>query len=350
MLTEKFFKRNVALVVVVVMIGVLLFAMRDFLGAILGAIILFTLFKPLQRKLTSLKVPSWLAALVVLLISMITVVGPISFVFIVLAQSIARFIQDNSRFITDLSKLKIDNALLDTNIYGNFTIKQALDQASINFVEIANRLTGFITNTFSNITSLVLGLLIQSIVLYLIFFFLLKDMETYKKAFYEYSPFNSKNTTKLSAEFEKITRASIMGSGVVALAQGVAIFIAFLFVPQLKDVALLIGIVAALTSLIPVIGPILIWLPTTLILILLGNPAGALFIALWGFLVVGNTDSFIRPIINNKIGQIHPLVSIIGLLIGIPMFGVLGIVLGPALLEFTLLFINMFREEFVVKE
>jgi predicted PurR-regulated permease PerM len=350
MLAEKTFKRNIALGLVIGMAGLLAFALKDFLGAILGAVILFTLFKPLQRKLISLSVPSWLAALVVLLISMITVVGPITFVFIVLAQSIARFIQDNSQFITNLSKLKLDNALLDTSIYGNFTIKQALDQASINFVEIANRVTGFITNAFSNITGLILGLLIQSIVLYLVFFFLLKDMESYKKAFYEYSPFSAKNTTKLSVEFEKITRASIMGSGVVALAQGIAIFIAFLFVPQLKDVALLIGVMAALTSLIPVIGPILIWLPTTIVLILLGNPAGALFIALWGFIVVGNTDSFIRPIINNRIGQIHPLVSIIGLLIGIPMFGVLGIVLGPALLEFTLLFINMFREEFVVKE
>jgi predicted PurR-regulated permease PerM len=58
-------------------------------------------------------------------------------------------------------------------------------------------------------------------------------------------------------------------------------------------------------------------------------------------------DSFLRPMIQKKVGEIHPFLSLIGIIIGVSLFGLIGIVIGPLLLSYFILTLEMFSKEYI---
>ncbi|WP_370575169.1 AI-2E family transporter, partial [Methanomethylovorans sp.] len=66
-----------------------------------------------------------------------------------------------------------------------------------------------------------------------------------------------------------------------------------------------------------------------------------------GGMIVSSVDNLMRPAINKKVGQLHPLVSLIGVVIGLNLFGLMGIIIGPLLLSYTILTARMFHDEYL---
>jgi len=97
---------------------------------------------------------------------------------------------------------------------------------------------------------------------------------------------------------------------------------------------------------LPLIGPPLIWIPAVIIKFLEGDYFSAGGILFFG-IIISTSDNFIRPYLQRKIGRVHPLVSLIGFFIGIPLFGLFGIIIGPLLISYVILTIKMFKEEYV---
>ncbi len=71
---------------------------------------------------------------------------------------------------------------------------------------------------------------------------------------------------------------------------------------------------------------------------------------LFGLIIITNVDNVIRLILNKRIGDIHPLITIIGIVIGMPVFGILGIVFGPLLLSYFFLTIRIFETSKLASE
>jgi predicted PurR-regulated permease PerM len=94
-----------------------------------------------------------------------------------------------------------------------------------------------------------------------------------------------------------------------------------------------------------VVGPSIVWGPASLIMLLTQNYVAGIGILIFG-LVLSNVDNFLRPFIQQQIGKMHPLISLIGIFIGIPIFGLLGLIIGPLLLSYFFLTLKMFREEY----
>jgi predicted PurR-regulated permease PerM len=104
-------------------------------------------------------------------------------------------------------------------------------------------------------------------------------------------------------------------------------------------------VVGVLLSFIPIVGSGLVFIPAALIAISYQNYTAGFGILLWGALIVANIDNVIRLIINRKYANTHPIVSIVGVIIGIPVFGVLGLVLGPLLISYFILLIKIYESE-----
>jgi predicted PurR-regulated permease PerM len=108
--------------------------------------------------------------------------------------------------------------------------------------------------------------------------------------------------------------------------------------------AILLGILTMVFAFVPVVGSALVWLPTALVLFLSGKPQAAISVLVLGGVIVSNIDNVLRPLIQNRLGEIHPLMSIVGVIVGLPLFGVIGLVIGPVLvflcLELTRLILN----------
>jgi predicted PurR-regulated permease PerM len=96
-----------------------------------------------------------------------------------------------------------------------------------------------------------------------------------------------------------------------------------------------------------VVGSGLVFGPAALALALSGRWGWALAMALWGLLIVGNVDYVVRPMIFRRWANIHPLITLIGALAGVPFFGLLGLLIGPLALSYFFELIRMYREEYL---
>ena len=240
----------------------------------------------------------------------------------------------SARSNIDIAVSQINNI---TNLAPSVDLDNLLNQEIGN---IGGSMGKVLLNTAGNVWEMA----INFIILYIFFYYLLVSSEESRKRAISLVPFNRKNTKKLITEFKNVTHTAIVVSGIIAVSQGALITLAFLAfkIPG----AFFWGFMAAIFSFLPFVGPHLIWIPIFVIkLIQHDYTAAAIFLILGIF--ISSLDSFIRPALQKQMGNIHPLVSLVGVFAAVPIFGLLGIIIGPLLLSYLLLMMRMYREEYL---
>jgi len=156
-------------------------------------------------------------------------------------------------------------------------------------------------------------------------------------------PFSRKNTDILIKDFRSVLYSSIVVTGIMAVIQALPLTLVFIYfnVPG----AVFLGFVAAILTCIPFTGIPFVWIPVAALELLGGNYTAGGGIILAG-VIIAIIENF-RPMLQNKIGDIHPMVALLGVIIGVVYFGMLGLFIGPILLSFTLLCASMFKEEYL---
>ena len=207
----------------------------------------------------------------------------------------------------------------------------------------------YIVSAFSKVAQLIMGelstFMIDMLVIIFVLYFMLiggNKMETYIK---DILPFNDANTNHVVNEIDLIVRSNAIGIPVIAIIQGAIATVGYLIfgVPNV----LLIGLLTCFATVIPVVGTALVWVPVAVIMAIKGHWFGAIGIIAYGVLVVAQSDNLTRFILQKKMADIHPLITIFGVLIGISMFGFMGVIFGPLILSLFILFVNMFKQEYL---
>ena len=163
-----------------------------------------------------------------------------------------------------------------------------------------------------------------------------------------YIPFSRQNTEKLGKRFKDVTVSTVIGTGVVAALQGALLGVAF-WIIGLPNV-LFWSVVTMALAILPVVGSGLVWGPAAGILIMQGRALAGVLLIVWGVVVVGSVDNFIRPLIYRRFSAIPPLVTLIGAIAGVSHFGLLGLLIGPLALSYFFELIRMYREEYLEPE
>ena len=70
----------------------------------------------------------------------------------------------------------------------------------------------------------------------------------------------------------------------------------------------------------------------------------------YGAIIVSQCDNLIRFLLQKKMADVHPLITIFGVVAGLPLFGFMGVIFGPLLVSLFLLFVDMFRKEFLLED
>ena len=161
----------------------------------------------------------------------------------------------------------------------------------------------------------------------------------------EILPFREENKKILTEEARLIIQANAIGIPLLAVIQGVFAYLGYMFFGV--ENALLYGILTGFASLIPVIGTVLIWGPIFIGILLKGDITAGIGMGLYGFFIIGGVDNVARFLLQKVIADIHPLITIFGVIIGIPMFGFWGLIFGPLLLSLFVLLFNMYRHDFI---
>ncbi len=221
--------------------------------------------------------------------------------------------------------------------------KETARAIAINLNNLLGKAFTAILNQFAVIIVNIPHLLLQFAVFLFTFFFAIRDSEKLKKYACDLSPFSKATEVKFMREFRGITNSIIYGQVLIGLLQGLALGIGLwvLGVPK----ALILTVVASIVSIIPFLGSWLIWLPVGLMLLVTGDTFSGVALLLYGGLVVSTLDNILRPIFISRSSSNLPIVmSVIGIIGGLYLFGIAGLVLGPLILAYVMIIIEFYKQ------
>ena len=210
------------------------------------------------------------------------------------------------------------------------------DNVQLAFKNLAGRVPILLTSTANFITNLIL----MFFVLYYMLFHGRK-MENYIN---DFIPLKNKNRQILSAETDLMIRANAIGIPLLAIIQGVVGMLGY-FIFGIKEFGVW-GFLTGVASLIPIIGTGLIWVPLTVYLFVSGHTWQGVGLGIYSLAILTNVDYVARITLLRKIGDVHPLITIFGVIVGLSLFGFLGLVFGPLLISYFILLIKIYRNEF----
>ena len=179
----------------------------------------------------------------------------------------------------------------------------------------------------------------------LLFFMLFegKKMEHYVSSLL---PFDEQNKREVLDKVLLMVRSNAIGIPLLAVIQGIISFGGYLLSGAPNPV--LSAMLTAFASIIPIVGTALVWVPVTIYFLIISDWAGALIMLGYGSIIISQCDNLIRFILQKKMADVHPLITIFGVVAGLPLFGFMGVIFGPLLVSLFLLFLNMFRKEYLM--
>ncbi len=220
---------------------------------------------------------------------------------------------------------------------------------------LAGSLNSFISNmlasSLSKFTSLILNLpviMLQLFIVIFVFFFSLRDGKKGVEYMRSLSHLGKETQEKFFKQFKDITNSVLLGQIIIGIAQGIIAGIGyFIFgVPN----ALILTILTMFVGIIPLIGPWLVWLPVDIYLFMAGRTGAGIGLLIYGLVIISWIDVFIRPLMVSRKTEINSAIVIIGMLGGLFVFGVLGLIIGPLVLAYVLLVIELYRKKTFSKD
>ena len=316
--------------VLILLLGVgLAIALTPFATGLIGIPVLYVILQPVHDRLARHVRPTPAAAIVVLIALFLVVVPGVSFVSLVVGQAqqvVASGV--SSPLLTGLAHLRIGDTDLGPQLASlGRDVASWVGSRAFSLVGTAARLA--------------INLLITLFGLYYAF---LQPGDTWK-SIQPYIPFSAANADRLRERFRGVTISTVIGTGLTAALQGVLVGVAF-WVAGLGN-ATFWGVVATVLSVLPVVGSGIVWVPGAVALLLDHRSGPALLLTIWGLVIVGNVGYLIQPMVYRRYAHIHPLVTLLGALAGVPWFGILGLLIGPLALSYFFELLKMYREEYL---
>jgi predicted PurR-regulated permease PerM len=342
---EKQVRTALALLVIIILSGIIIYAVLPYINYLLGGFILFVIFKPMYYFfLEKPRLNRQISAALVIIISVFVILIPLYFLLnLVISEiqqllldreSIMALIQSGIQLFSNLSS-RLDNS-------GDVIQAELEGRVMDLFSEAVDYLSLLILGSIQNTGQRIIGILIMYFLLY---YLLTGEDSDFMHGIFVAIPFNTENTIVLFNEFRNIVRTTIIASGAIAVIEGGILIAAFIIFGV--QGAFLWGTIAGILSFLPVVGAPLIWISATVIQLLQRDYVAAIGIFVVGVLLNIADNGFFRPVIQKKVGEIHPFQSLLGIIIGVSLFGIVGIIIGPLLLAYFYLTVKMFSEEYL---
>lgn len=206
-----------------------------------------------------------------------------------------------------------------------------------------------ITSKISDVAQMLVGqissFLINSFVLLFVLYFMLLGGQKMESYIYDILPFKNKNKKQVIKSAKVMVTSNAIGIPLLAIIQGIIAMIGYLIFGTPDP--LIFGFLTCFATILPLIGTALIWFPLAVYLALTGNVAGGVGLAIYALVVISNVDNLVRFLLQKKLADTHPMVTIFGVILGLSLFGFWGVIFGPLLLSLFLLCFDMFKRDYI---
>ncbi|HMG67524.1 MAG TPA: AI-2E family transporter [Chitinophagaceae bacterium] len=328
--------RQVFFIIIVLSLGLLLFyELSFFIPAVLGSLTLYILMRPRMHYLTEEK--KWSkpkAAWLLIALSFLIILLPFGILANLLTSKIIYAVEHSSQILDSLKNLSDE-------IKERFGFAIADDNT-------INQIGPFIRKIIPEILSTTVNTISIIGVLYFVLYFMLIYSRTLEDKIYEYIPLKDSNVDLIANDVDTTVRASAIGIPLIALIQGVVGLVGYLLI-GVQDPFLWFAI-TCITAMLPVVGAALAYVPLAIIFFAGGKNWQGLIMLIYGFGIIGLVDNLFRFMLNKKLGNIHPLITVFGVIAGISMFGFIGLIFGPMLLSLFIVLLKVYSNEFLSKK
>jgi predicted PurR-regulated permease PerM len=209
-----------------------------------------------------------------------------------------------------------------------------------NMTALQNRFAGLIPS-FLNTTAIVLS---NVAMLMFVYFFMLTNGERMEKTVIDLLPLKDENIDILAKETINMVRANAIGIPLISLIQGVFSMVGY-WIFGVNDF-ILWGFLTGVFAFFPIVGTTIIWLPIVIFIFSKGETANGVWLTVWSLLITGNVDYLARITLMKKLGNVHPLTTVLGVIVGLQLFGFWGFIFGPLLISYFMLLFKIYASEF----
>jgi predicted PurR-regulated permease PerM len=323
---------QIVVLVLIILIAILLIKqLFVFLPGILGAITLYILSRSLYFKLIFKK--KWkkgLTALLFIIGFLLIIALPIYLSVTLISPKINEVLRNQDKVVqaVQLAAQKISEKI-GTEILSPDNIKTA-----------AQKISAFVPSLLSGTATTLANLFMMFFLLY----FLYAGGAEMEKRLNNIIPLKPQNTNVLVSETKMMIKANALGIPIICIVQGIAATIGYLIF-GVSDWALW-GFLTGIFAFFPFVGTMIIWVPLCLYMYAQGLVLPCVGLAIYSVVVTGNVDYIARISFMKKMGDVHPLITVLGVVVGLNVFGFIGLIFGPLLISYFLILVKIYVNEF----
>jgi predicted PurR-regulated permease PerM len=307
----------------------LLWSLMQFFTAFLGAVMFYVLSKPCINFLLKRKWKRSLIATLIMLVSFFIILLPIAFLITLLYSKVLvvaqkpEIIVEPIKHFGDIIEQRYNISLLKGNM-------GKIQETAASLV------SGFLNSGINFFTTITM--------MYFFLYFMIVNYGKLEAAIVLFLPFKRSKLEIFGNELKAQTISNALGVPLIALVHGILAFIAYQIV-GMKEAAFW-GVITGFCSVIPIVGTALIWLPASIYLFAKGNTWQGAFLFAWGNLVIGVSDNLIRFLLAKKMADVHPIVTVLGVIIGLKYFGITGLIFGPLIISYFIILLRIYYIEY----
>src|SRR3989344_775667 len=331
---DEYIKKIITVIILISLLVLSFFILKPIILSVVWGFILAFIFMQVYNFLYKKTKRENLSAIIICVLLAILIILPLWFLTpIIINQSVKIYIESQQLDIVTPLKEILPSVF-------------ASEQFS---VEVGSIIESFITKVANSLVTsfsqLILNfpaLSLQFLVALFSFYFVLRDKEKLIAYIKSFLPFSKDVEKKLFNYTQSITYSVLYGQFIIGIIQGAIAGIGF-FVFKAPN-ALLLTILAIAAGIFPIIGTSIVWVPVVIYLFIAGNTTPAVGIAVMG-VISANIDIFLRPLIVSKNVNMNSSIVLIGMIGGLFSFGILGFILGPLILAYLLIILEIYRDK-----
>ncbi|NJY63079.1 AI-2E family transporter [Salinimicrobium sp. CDJ15-81-2] len=323
--------RQLFVLLLILFLSVLIFReILPYLSGVLGAI---TLYVVLRKPMIKLVDKGWrpvMAASFLMFLSFIGILVPVTLTVLMLTSKIGKAAANSEKVIQ-----VIKDQINDAETYVGYDLSQGID---------SSRVANWLSNNLQSLGAGTFNAFIAISIMYFLLYYMLMYRDEMKSLVISYIPLGEENLQVIGEEGDEMVKSNALGIPLVAFFQGIVALIGYLIV-GVPD-PLFWFVITAIGAMVPFIGTAIGILPVAILLFSMEMEWQAIFILIYGFVIVGITDNILRLYILNRLASVHPLITLFGVLVGVPLFGFIGLIFGPLLVSMFLLILKIYKHEY----
>ena len=330
--------RQLFLILLIGFIGiVIIYNLKYFIPGVLGAITLYILFRKTYFRLTEQR--KWnrsLTSITLMILTLIAIAFPIWIIVEVLIPQISSLLANRETIIEKFNAVKAFMA--------SKPILNRINLSEENLYAQLQKVTTYIPRILNSVAEIFVNIATAFFILY----FMQVNARNMERRVSLYLPFSDENTDRLWGETNMMVRSNAIGIPILAICQGIVAFVGY-WIFGVKN-PFLWGMLTGAASIVPAVGTMVVWIPVCIVQFATGDIGHAIGLTIYCLIGVGGIDNILRFTILKKIGDVHPIITVFGVLLGLNLFGVMGLIFGPLLLSYFSLLIKIYRTEFGKKK